>query len=126
MSDIESLIKRLELASGPDRALDLDISHYGKQKFAHEGKGIGWPPHYTASIDAALTLVPEGYAIQGMEIWAQETHLTILETQKKNDGLYWHTSGEGRWKANHAIPSIALCIAALRARLELANSESSQ
>lgn len=52
------LINRLERADGPDRELDWAI-HIRNGLL---GVGMyGDHPHYTASIDAALMLVPEGW-----------------------------------------------------------------
>lgn len=96
------LIDRLQKAERPDRALDWEIHC----RDGLEGVGAyGDHPSYTASIDAAVTLVPDGHG--------------------------WHVSGDGTarvWNADRAFyglhankdinrkPPIALCIAALRAR----------
>lgn len=81
------------------------------------------PPDFTTSLDAALTLVPEGYAIEDMMIWpASPASVTVLETKMGRDGRYWrgHTRFEtvvGRWDATAKTAPLALCVAALRARL---------
>lgn len=49
-----TLPQRIEAAEGADRLLDFDIA---KEVF---GRSIG-VAKYTASVDAALTLVPEGW-----------------------------------------------------------------
>lgn len=57
---IDDLIHRLEAAAGPDRRIDVDIWEWLDVPMPDDG----WPPRYTASIDVALTLVPNGwYAI---------------------------------------------------------------
>lgn len=61
-------------------------------------------PRYTASIDAAMTLVPEG-------------HDWLFNTR----GVYSHVwepkeVGDGYWQARAATPALALCAAALRAQ----------
>lgn len=49
------LIARIESAEGPSYALDREIGEAMGRAFAP-------PQPYTASIDAALTLVPEGWS----------------------------------------------------------------
>jgi hypothetical protein len=74
-------------------------------------------PHLTSSVDAALSLVPEGYAVEGMGIWpGHPVTLTVLGTHRNKNGEYWHGSEDGRWRASGATPALALCIASLRAR----------
>jgi len=65
---IASLIARLEAASGPSVELDEEIRvavdaeniNYWPAEFAPTVGTYEGPVAYTASIDAALTLVPEG------------------------------------------------------------------
>lgn len=94
MSD---LIERLERATGPSAELDARIwcELNGSDYIApHTWEGQSGKlyvhdytvPAYTASIDAALTLCPGGFA------------------------------SVGGHSANGATPALALCIAALRAR----------
>lgn len=120
---MDELIKRLEAASGPDRELDADIAtSLGKPVCKDDPCNwvIKYPgaydyrklPRYTASIDAALTLVPEGldwfvkhYASAGGKYGAV---VTSPEIAARSWGDYSHDDA--------ATPAIALCIAALRAR----------
>lgn len=144
-SELLALIERLENETGPCRETDLAIhlwlnpdapilfdagnkkAKWGKYRDVSIGEwkdisllmAVVSPPHYTSSIDAALTLLPEGFAIQNFEIWPNSSSLRILETHKEKDGLYWHSSSERMWEAEHGVPSIALCIAAMKARLSL-------
>ena len=87
-----TLAERCEQAARPDRELDFAIA-----------AGVGWPDspnlhqharRYTESLDAAVTLVP--------------------------DGLGWMIMGNaakvGRLPSRGATPALALCAAALRAR----------
>ena len=66
-----ALAERCEAATGVDRGLDADIARAMGWRFAAEGHPIGdtwynparraFPlPRYTANLDAAMTLVPEG------------------------------------------------------------------
>jgi len=58
-ADRDRLVERCEKAIGPDRAIDYDIAHFiTRTHFENHGKA----PAYTASLDAAMTLVPETFA----------------------------------------------------------------
>lgn len=103
------LIARLKQATGPDRAIDLEIARLrnavvmrrnwedtANEEYTH------W--HYTADITDALSLVPEGWTgFVGIDAEA-ETWLW------PRDG----TMSKG-FRIAHKIPAIALCIAALKA-----------
>lgn len=154
MTDLASLIERLERATGPDRELDLtiqvaiypdgDIAKLMQFRRGLDGKiGMAWDiwgnsgsvvfekrdahgncyfnggyplPNYTSSIDAAMTLVPDGCSIV----------LNIFDVATKPERIHTarvHISSfrvRGEWSpgvlADSATPAIALCIAALRAR----------
>lgn len=137
-AQLEALIVRLEAAVGPDRELDADIDvtvrpgeirwkqaigtmeMYPTVKRASSnyvgGFVLEYVPAYTASIDAALTLVPEGWRLYGL---SDQTHF------QSNCG--WHAGVDqyfGRVCMPHNIHSVqaptaplAICIASLRARL---------
>ena len=113
------LAERCEAATGPDRKLDMAIVH------ALSGVlGEPWPEatgmrmveacdsfedsrdtvaRYTASLDAAMTLVPEGW------IW------DVTST-----GTAWvmEDGGDPQLFGDAATPALALCAAALRAKEE--------
>lgn len=111
------LITRLQAAEGPSRELDAEIalmrgwtafsdywlSPSGRQRQFH-------PPSFTSSIDAALTLVPEGFGctlhIPPRFDGAKNQHC-VLERWDDGDEIS---------ATNCATPALALCIAALRAR----------
>jgi len=66
---------------------------------------------------AALTLVPEGWAITLTEWPGQGAEAALLQTELRDDGKYWRSAGMrevGRCKA--VTRALALCAAALRAR----------
>lgn len=66
---------------------------------------------------AALTLVPEGYAVE-VSLWPKQTsHCEIIGTHLRNDE-YWHTGKDGKWRSQAATPALAIVIAALRAKGE--------
>lgn len=123
-----SLIQRLSEAAGPDRELDHWIqAALNRQRILGTYKRLDhwveralknrWAtPAYTASLDAALTLVPEGcdWLFTGSrsgdltESPGKPFYGAILEKPTSSKPV-----GDGKSRANAAI---ALCIAALRAR----------
>jgi len=123
--DIEKLIEKLKTTKENDTRAGLrerfewDIDIY--RVLPNTIKGSFNAPCYTASVDAAMTLVPNGW-IMG---------LNELDIDENGDAL---ESGEDhRWVASlhiiidkenverahgyHTNPAIALCIAALRAHI---------
>jgi hypothetical protein len=107
-----ALAERCEQAAGPDRELDKDISRvllpaaaegitrsrYGwsYRVFGPSGWDDEWLETlpYTASLDAAVTLVPEWCGWMVMK----------------------NVAKVGRWPKRGATPALALCAAALQAR----------
>lgn len=120
MENIESLITRLEKASGPSAEMDSEIYWLFSD---WKNVGGGWREHrktgkreiysfsvypsYTASIDAALTLVPE------YDRWML-MHAGFA---------YVAECGDSVWQSESPFPAIALCTAALRARLAILSKE---
>lgn len=102
---LSELADRVEGASGPDRELDEHIKRtvegwHAKARFDN-------PPTYTASLDAAMSLVPEG-------VWF---HLSDYRKGLGETGAEAHLYGRSAdWKAEAATPALALTAAALRAR----------
>jgi hypothetical protein len=142
MSDnLAALIERLEKATGPDRDLDTAI-HEGAiglrmyESVHRYGDGTvvlryypGPPeptyhvlPRYTASIDAALTLVPEHYSYELVQ--------SAVEPPAFARARLWDwrrspvfSDPENEWKSEGSRPlAIAICIAALRARSLVSNN----
>lgn len=119
MTKFSALIEKLQAAPAPDRELDCRIHlacggtvalWHGKM-VPEDSAGVS-VPDYTASIDAALALVPEGEKFR-----PRKTLLAVSESGKRFaaviDNWAWgQCKGEG---PNYAI---AMCIAALRAREE--------
>ena len=100
----EDLAQRCEAATGPDRALDCTIrdtlrlpNDYGAD-WGARGHEIPAAHPYTASLDAALTLVPTGY-------WSLKGY---------SDSLF-AADIHGIWQGRGTTPALALCAAALRA-----------
>jgi hypothetical protein len=136
MIDTQELIARLEAATGPDRELDFAIKAkvYGgvalvspfNRNWCLYREGTTDPktgrtlerPHnvehsvwindlYTASIDAALTLVPEGMQVSmGWPIGEGSDPEHAQAVLDRNPRLYGAAP----------TPALGLCIAALKAR----------
>jgi hypothetical protein len=136
------LIAALKAAEGPSRELDAEVAFTAGWRLAH---GCWWTPDqvtkshklkdglmamsgdptievpaFTASIDAALTLVPKGwriytadFSIKGRTRWSLlgpcKTWITN-EDGEQVAGADWYCGGVAK------SPALALCIAALEAR----------
>ncbi|WP_116970797.1 hypothetical protein [Blastomonas sp. UPD001] len=106
----EELAARIERAEGPDRALDCLVHEVIGNVVDHvyaEMHSAEETPFYTASIDAAMQLVPpdrewsiEGYTCSGVRPDHVRASAWVL----------------GSPRVFAATPAIALCAAAIRAR----------
>ena len=126
MTALAELIARLEAATEGSRELDAEIGAHpatpscGVRKGAAKERVVEAAdthdpplvnlPHYTTSIDAALTLVPEG-----ME-WALSNHGQTGAEQLCWAGVFGSPFIGSECDSHAATPVLALCIAALRAR----------
>jgi hypothetical protein len=121
------LAERCEAATGPDRHLDVHIAatlfpkrfgdkrsaeiyrtHRGGYNCADREHLADIAPRVTASLDAATTLVPEGWywrAGHGV-LWPGWAHLN----RKHPD----HCDRDDEHSAHAETPALALCAAALR------------
>lgn len=123
----DELIARLESADGPSRELDWAIAESLGWTRRQVGQVIACyapsdphmkagAPRYTASIDAALTLVPEGWqhgyaTIPSGDILRAETH----HAQAYVDGSEMQDFTK-YFRAEAATPALAIAAAALKAR----------
>lgn len=130
MPDYSDIIERLEKAPAPDREVDglIAISRgWTFQKMKGDAKSY-WRkpgvtdyymrsdlPNFTGSIDAALTLVPEGYRWTiGITDGAFEFYATVRHPNEgSNPSLKWMAHGT-------VNPAVTLLIAILKARAALA------
>ena len=119
--DLPALIADLEAATGPDRGFDARIAEAigaglpmvngrtiseALAAFPRDGQGIARAfevAPYTASIDAALTLLPENIEAR------------VARCPKHSSALVWVNVRRHLW-GYAATPALALCIASLRAR----------
>lgn len=109
-----ALALRCEQATGPDRELDAQIAPVQGLRVVDEGHPIGrmcyddigsaqLMPRYTASLDSAMTLVPEGWGFSVRRLCDGRSSATA----------YAPCTGNGLFHA--ATPALALTAAALRA-----------
>lgn len=140
MKTLDDLIVDLKSLTAPDRVLDAYIwaaihcpdqpivvvgppTYTSTRYFCKPDAATDWigydllsvAPHYTSSLDAALTLRPEGANCWGVEVVRLHPLVTFDAYCSRN------FVNDGHWfnEANHTSPAIALCIAALRARKEV-------
>jgi len=119
MTDLTELAKRVEAATGPDRELAIKVwlalvADDASRKAYAEGLEISqeeanWRADYMmggfdplSSLDAAMTLVPEGSAVEIAAPPTASCHAAVFT------GEAWH-------KGFAATPALALAAAALRA-----------
>lgn len=117
------LIATLEAATGPSRELDLHICRVALNS-EPLGHAAGLPDEllldqpfgpffrYTSSIDAALTLVPEGLRWRVSYVPVHQ-----FASASVSDGSIFSPNTK-EWEGKHTTPAIALCLAALKARKE--------
>ena len=109
MTQKDELIAKLEAAAEGSRELDFEIEAVVLQPLS--GKGLQ-PPRYTTSIDAALTLVPNGWHYQIIKWRCGLGRKKAIEVRLAESGAKYFD--EPTAAAN--TPALALCIAALKAR----------
>jgi hypothetical protein len=104
IEELLALAERVEKATGPDMKLDAEI--FRDLGIVPDRGDVGYPHYrYTASLDAAMTLVPDRYDAH-LYCCGDGEASAIVTTRK--------TVGQPRLFA--ATPALALCAAALRAR----------
>ena len=130
---LEALLARVLESTGPDRELDAEIAlafgivaqrggncfyghkHYSvmvldRDYYDHDGNAPELP-NYTASLDAALTLVPEG--------WSWHAALRTYLTPFRGTGSVWQEGQQyALFNADAATPARALIAACIKARME--------
>lgn len=96
-----ALSSRVEALEGADQGMDALIA----LALGITGDPEGYPPAFTASLDAALSLLPKGCELD----WEVNTFPIGKRSQCAR-------VGPGRIQANAATPALALTAAALKAR----------
>lgn len=117
------LIARLEKAAKPDRALDIEIGRIVQPDLEWHREATRWmAASYTASIDAALTLVPQGrrwYAADSDGLSEDKPVACVFDIDELLQ--------KGRLpRSVGATPAIAICIAALKDRAALTADKRSE
>ena len=101
------LISRLEQATEASRELDIAIHEAITGEPVLQRTPAGWLPYYTASLDAAVLVVPPDCG------WICEScgAATVHRLKRDSDQIEFLVIGEGRAET----PVLALTIAALKA-----------
>ncbi len=113
MSDIDDLIARLNAATEGSHELDAAI-----YLAINEAWPVANPPRYTTSLDAALTLVPEGmfWNVGNAKLMGAGFQVTVGEPARGlKIGRKWYAHELHPINGPKTAP-LAVCIAALRAR----------
>lgn len=118
MGDVtQELIERIEGASGPDRAIDFAILCLVDPRASKTGILPG-DPKFTASLDAAMTLLPGDDWEWSLEV--QAGHLPDDDLERMIAIVKVGDPSCG-WESTAATPALALCAAALKARQTATN-----
>lgn len=120
---LDELIARIERLQGPDRAVDYTIADMTGDHFRNGGKA----PEYTASLDAAMTLVPEGWAVErsGWHRLAPDPYAKfgLWQYRRNAEGEWLHGSDEVRVVGSAPTPALALVLASLKANKAMEASD---
>lgn len=120
---LDDLIARLEEAARPDRGLDAEIALSIGWTFHRDPFFEFWrepdgtdaddeheePPQFTASLDAAMTLVPEGMMWFLGHLDPSDMRFCATMSERGNVGV-------STWRGFSSTATLALCIAALKAK----------
>ena len=119
------LAVRCEQATGPDRELDAEIAkavgakHGPFEKVSMETRSVTYYDEiataYSASIDAALTLVPEGCQYQ------LDSHYHVARVWHYWEPYCADDDGSEHFDAEANTEALALCAAAIRAKAKEMN-----
>lgn len=131
----KSIAERIEALEGPCREMEAEIysarnphmkpvtpvakyrgrffdpsktTNIAAQSYHISGGATGIAPRYTTSLDAAMTLVPEG--------WLPIIDCTYIRPEVELHPTDESSFGQGRRFGKAATPALALCAAALRAQ----------
>lgn len=117
MTELEKLAGWLKAATGPDREL-------GREVLLACGRGFVSPLYSwldpTASIDAAMSLVPEGCG--WIAAWGQtrpDEPMGGAIVKRNARFIGYGANYDAISEAEAATPALALCAAALRARAQM-------
>jgi len=109
---LDSIIERLEKAEGGDREIDIALGiMFPKPTWATDGSWFDKDdftryPAYTSSVDAAIALAAK--ALPSCN-WS-------IDKRDEGDPEAWYTVSLGEILVDAKTPSIALCLAILKAK----------
>jgi hypothetical protein len=137
-----SLVERIERAAGPSRELDADIARAVGWQDVHGSPlddgfmggrppgGSNWlhVPGFSGSIDAALSLVPPGAGLKLDRYWLMSLASATEDRGPEHGRVWsalitWGISGQSAASEDRPGAALAVCAAALRARMEAADAE---
>lgn len=104
---MKDLIAKLEAATEGSRELDLEIWNGIERQPLVDGENGATVANYTASIDAALTLAPEGW---DFDVSSMEGKSSAHVSRPVAFNKWFSNLGQG------GTPALSICIAALKAR----------
>lgn len=110
MTDLSEIAQHCEEATGPDRSIDGMIAIAVGATMPDEP--AGWPPKYTASLDAAMSLKPSGWCVDAGTGGGEYIYGPWARCFP--DDRRGQSAGTGN--RNAATMALAICSAALRAR----------
>jgi hypothetical protein len=112
-SALLELASRCEAAEKADEMLDSDIWHAVGRPNEYLVRDLKLdPPDYTASLDAAIRLVPEGWSVGLGDLRGRDPVVWRAHLRDHNDP----DEMKRQWVEGHAVtPALALTAAALRA-----------
>jgi hypothetical protein len=112
----DEVIVKLQAASTPSDHLDFAVAE-AVGTLEEPDDGVYGAPGYTYSLDAALSLVPEGWRVQNMHGEADDWFAELCDRDPSHPhcraAVSWDQSNSKTWGT---WPALALCIAALKAR----------
>lgn len=120
--ELHALAERCEKATGPSDDLNLAIAEAVRAvidaaPIGANGQGAKRFKSYSHSLDAAMTLVPEGWQGDRLHWWAGSPSICeLIETHSVGGEWVREAGWLGRAGGKAATPALALCAAALRAR----------
>lgn len=112
MTDLIALALRVEALTGPCRETDHAIyaALNPDSPLPEGGRLLPWAHCFTDSLDAAMTLVPEGCRF-------------VVSTEEPGPWAWVGVSGEDTVATMAASPALALTAAALRARAAMETTD---
>lgn len=105
----EEIADHCEAAAGPDRSIDGLIAE--RVFTSAQVDPVGWPPKYTESLDAAMSLKPTGWCIDAGTGGGPYQHRAWARCFPDNQ----HGQGAGTGNRDASTMALAICAAALRA-----------